>query len=91
MGIQTFIITVYIPPDTDTKVALDTLYHYINGIQNTYPEGVFIVAGDFNQANMKKILPHFCQHVDFATRGANTLDHTYSNIKAAFKAAPTPT
>jgi len=39
---------------------------------------------------MKTVLPHFHQHVDFATRGSNTLDRAYTNIKAAFKAAPRP-
>lgn len=45
---------------------------------------------DFNQANMKTVLPHFHQHVDFATRGTNTLDIAYPNIKKAFRASPRP-
>lgn len=39
---------------------------------------------------MKKVLPYFYQHVDFATRETNTLDHVYTNIKGAFKASPCP-
>ncbi|KAI3362499.1 hypothetical protein L3Q82_012792 [Scortum barcoo] len=39
---------------------------------------------------MKTVLPHFHQHVDFATRGMNTLDKAYTNVKDAFKAAPRP-
>ena len=84
------IFIICIPPDADTKAALDNLYHHINDLQSTYPEGVFIAAGDFNQANMRKVIPHFYQHVDFATRGDNILDHAYTNIKAALKAAPCP-
>lgn len=34
----------------------------------------FIVAGDFSQANIKTVLPHFHQYVSFSTRGVNTLD-----------------
>lgn len=59
-------------------------------MQSTQPEGVSIVAGEFNQANMKTVLPNFHQHVDFATRGENTLDLVYTNINKAFRAAPRP-
>lgn len=59
-------------------------------LQTTHTEDVFIVAGDFNQANMKASLSHFHQHVDFAKRGVNTLDLAYTNIMKAFKAVPLP-
>lgn len=62
----------------------------VSNLQTTHPEGVFIVAGDFNQANMKTVPPHFNQYVDFATRGMNTLDLAYTNIMKAYKAAPRP-
>lgn len=39
---------------------------------------------------MKTVLPNFYQHVGFATRGENTLDLVYTNIKKAFRAAPRP-
>lgn len=64
------------------------MYCSINEQQTTYPEGVFVVAGDCNQANMKTVLPQFHQYLDFATRGTNTLDLAYNNIRKAFKAAP---
>ncbi|PWA30377.1 hypothetical protein CCH79_00020582 [Gambusia affinis] len=48
----------------------------------------FIVAGDFNQANMKTVLPNFHQHVEFMTREENTLDLVSTNIKKAFRATP---
>lgn len=87
----TVIITaVYIPPNANTKGALSVLYRFISDLQTTHPDGVFIVAGDFNQANMKTVLPHFHQYVNFATRGSNTLDRAYTNIRAAYKAAPRP-
>ena len=82
------IVAVYIPPSANCKQALSVLYRAISDMQATQPEGVFIVAGDFNQANMKTVLPNFHQHVDFATRGKNTLDLVYTNIKKAFRAAP---
>lgn len=84
------ITAAYIPPSADTKEALDTLYNSISELNSIYRDGVIIVAGDFNQANMRKVLPNYHQHVDFATRGTNTLDHVYTNIKGAFKALPRP-
>ncbi len=63
------ITAVYIPPSANTKEAMCVLYNAISNLQTIHPEGVFIVAVDFNQANMKTVLPNFYQHVDFATRG----------------------
>ena len=83
------IVVVYIPPTANTEQALSVLYRAIRDMQSTPPESVFIVAGDFNQANMKTVLPNFYQHVDFATRGENTLDLVYTN-KKAFRVVPRP-
>ncbi len=52
------------------------------------PDGFFIIAGDFNHANLKTVLPKFHQHVNFATRGNNTLDFVYTTEKNAYKAVP---
>lgn len=82
------IIAVHIPPDT--KAALSILYSSINDQQTLHPDGVFIAAGDFNQADMKKVSPHFSQHAGFGTRGANLLDHVYTNIKGAYIAVRHP-
>lgn len=59
-------------------------------MQNANQDCVYIITGDFNQANLKTVLPHYYQHVDFATRGENTLDWAYTNIKQAFRAVPHP-
>lgn len=86
------IVAVYIPPSANTKQALSVLYRAISDLQSTQAEGVFIVAGDFNQADMKTILPSFHQHVDFVTRGENTLDLVYIHTsKKAYSAANRPT
>ncbi|KAI4879949.1 hypothetical protein NFI96_030543, partial [Prochilodus magdalenae] len=84
------IISVYIPPGATAKDALCELYSAISGLQNTHPDGLFIVAGDFNHANLKSVLPKFHQHVNFATRGANALDLVYTNIPSAYRAEPRP-
>ncbi|KAI5610007.1 gastrula zinc finger protein XlCGF28.1-like [Silurus asotus] len=84
------VLGVYIPPSANAKEALSVLYGTISGLQNTHPDGLFIVAGDFNHANLRTVLPKFYQNVDFATRGENTLDVVYTNIRGAYRAKPRP-
>uniref|UniRef100_A0A3B1IXV6 Reverse transcriptase domain-containing protein n=1 Tax=Astyanax mexicanus TaxID=7994 RepID=A0A3B1IXV6_ASTMX len=88
------IAAVYIPPSAsigaNAKEALCELYRTISDLQNKHPDGLFIVAGDFNHANLKSVLPKFHQHVNFATRGASALDLVYTNIPSAYQAEPRP-
>ncbi|KAK0135256.1 hypothetical protein N1851_028913 [Merluccius polli] len=44
------------------------------------------MAGDFNNANSKKVMPDFYQHITCPARGAMTLDHCHSLIKDGCKA-----
>lgn len=81
-------LAVHIPPDANAKLALSYLLAAINKQQSSYPEGVFIAAGDFNHANLKSVLPKFDQHVKCATRGANTLYCVYFNITKGHRAYP---
>ena len=69
-------------------MALNKLYLTLCKLETIYPEAAFIVAGDFNKANLKTRLPKFDQHIDCATRGGKTLDHCYSNFRDAYKALP---
>ncbi len=84
------IVTVYIPPCENAKDALRELYSAISEQQTNNPDGFFIIAGDFNHANIKAVLPKFYQNVNFATRGNNTLDFVYTTEKNAYKAVPRP-
>ncbi|KAK3565926.1 hypothetical protein QTP86_021443, partial [Hemibagrus guttatus] len=74
----------------NAKEALCELYGAISELKNAHPDGLFIIAGDFNHANLKSVLPKFQQHVDFATRGVNALDLVYTNIPRAYRAEPRP-
>ena len=86
-----FITVVYIPPSASaSNNALTDLYEAISKLQNEHPDALFIVAGDFNHVNLKKVLPKFHQNVDFPTRGKNILDCVYTNIKGAYRAEPLP-
>ncbi len=62
------VMAVYIPPQANVKMALEQLYDVISGQQNKHPDGVFIIAGDFNQASLKTVFPRFYQHVKCKTR-----------------------
>nr|XP_049595883.1 uncharacterized protein LOC125980593 [Syngnathus scovelli] len=84
------VIAVYIPPDADVSTALSLLLRAVSEQQRAHPDGFHIVAGDFNKANLKTVLPNFHQHVKCASRGENTLDHVYTNIKHAYRAIPLP-
>lgn len=52
------ITAVYIPPDANANLALGHVLAAIDKQQNNYPEGVFIVAGDFNHADLKTVVPN---------------------------------
>ena len=84
------VAAVYIPPDANVSTALSLLLASINKQQLAHPDGAFIVAGDFNQACLKSVLPKFVQYVECATRGDKTLDHVYCNIKQAYRVTPLP-
>ncbi|KAK1798910.1 hypothetical protein P4O66_007179 [Electrophorus voltai] len=51
---------------------------------------VFIVARDFNNANLGTVLPKFHKNVSCPTRGDKTLDQVYMNIVEPCKAVPLP-
>jgi len=84
------VTAVYIPPDANVNMELSLLLDIINEQQRVQPDGVHIIAGDFNKANLKTVLPKFYQHVECSIRGENTLYHVYSNIKHAYRAIPLP-
>lgn len=74
------LIAVYIPPTaniSDRSEALNELYQAINDQQTAHPDGFLITAGDYH-ADLKVLLPRLHQHVDFPTRGDNTLDLVYT-------------
>ncbi|KAK0147722.1 hypothetical protein N1851_012574 [Merluccius polli] len=87
------LIAAYIPPtssSSDRNAALNELYQAISEQQTAHPDGFAIVAGDFNHANLKTVLPKLYQHVNFPTREKNTLDMVYTSLKGAYKASPLP-
>eukprot|EP00061_Rhincodon_typus_P008163 g30543.t1 len=85
------LIAVYIPPHADVKNALDVIYTTTNTLETKFPKPLFIVAGNFNQANLKQILPKYHPHISCPTRGEpNILDHSYMTIKDAYSSISRP-
>ncbi|KAK0131026.1 RNA-directed DNA polymerase from mobile element jockey [Merluccius polli] len=73
-----------------TILALSQLYKCIHKCLVAHPESTFIVAGDFNHANLKTVLHTFHRNVKCATRGNNILDQVYTNIAHAYRAQAYP-
>ena len=84
------VTAVYVPPGANVSTAVSQLRELISRQQKAHPEGAFIVAGDFNQDCLKSVLPKFVQYVQGPTRGKNTLDRLYSNLKKAYRTIPLP-
>ncbi len=80
------VTAVYIPPQADTGLALSKLHHMLSGYINKHPDAAFIIAGDFNKANLRQVMPNFYHHVSCPTRGPNALDHCYTQFKNAYNA-----
>ena len=58
------IIAVYIPPQSNTIMALSALHDVLCRYQTQHPHVAVVVEG----VNLKKVLPNFHQHM-CATRG----------------------
>ncbi|KAI3359098.1 hypothetical protein L3Q82_002644 [Scortum barcoo] len=72
---------------THNNKAMDELFGVIDRTDRD-PEAAFIVAGDFNSANLRKVLLRCHQHISYPTRGENTLDHVYTPYADTYKALP---
>lgn len=75
---------VYIPPQTNAATAISQLSDIVTEHENSSPDCVSLIAGDFNKASLRKELPKYVQQVTCAARGVNIFDHRYSTIKNAF-------
>jgi hypothetical protein len=56
-----FFIADYLPVQTDncTKSALNKLYTAISKQENAHPEAAHLVVNDFNEGELKSVLPQF--------------------------------
>lgn len=82
------LLTVVYTPHSNKFLALNELYRIVNGLENSHQEAAFIVLGDFDRTNMKKVLPKYYQHITFPTREEQTLDHCYTLFRDCYKPLP---
>lgn len=68
------VTTVYIL--SHVSIVLSLLLANVNEQQRTYPDGVHILASDFNYTWLKSVLLNFVQPVNCASGGSNTLLYT---------------
>ncbi len=66
------ITAVYIPQlvVTNVRPALEKLHSTINSQLNAHPEGVVIVAGDFNHVELKAVFPKVYMNIPGAYKAA---------------------
>ncbi|GFR97338.1 endonuclease domain of the non-LTR retrotransposon LINE-1 [Elysia marginata] len=69
---------------------MSTVTNHVHEQQNQSPDGVILVTGDFNAANLKEYLPNYEQYVEMPTTGNKTLDHCYGNVPGAYKTKRLP-
>ncbi len=56
------VTAVYMPPQSDTGLALSKLHGVLSGYINKHPDAAFIIPGDFKKANLRQVMPNFYQH-----------------------------
>eukprot|EP00061_Rhincodon_typus_P017907 g46837.t1 len=74
----------------DVKNALDKIYTTTNTLETKFPKALFIMADDFNQANLNRMLPKYHQHISCPTGGSNILHHCYTTSKDTYHSISRP-
>ncbi|XP_051814688.1 uncharacterized protein LOC127537042 [Acanthochromis polyacanthus] len=81
---------VYIPPKATDLVPCDLLHDTVAQIETRHSEALVIISGDFNHVSLSSHLTEFTQFVNCPTRGNNTPDLLYANVKEAYRATALP-
>ena len=81
---------VYIPPEANHSCALETLNEEINKHSSNHPNALHLVLGDFNHCTLTSTRPDLHQYITCPTRGDNTLDLCYGQLKNAYKCRKLP-
>lgn len=84
------ISAVYVPPSSSSTNACDVIASVVNRQENSSPDAIKLIMGDFNHRELTATLPHFHQYVFCATRGSHTIDLCYGNVDNAYISYPLP-
>ena len=72
---------IYVPPSGNDAHAAEIITYYTERIETDNPDSPLFIMGDFNSCRLTKSMPTFQQYIKCATRGNNTLDLCYVNLK----------
>ena len=73
---------------TSATAAIGAPADQITTVENSNPDSLVLILGDFNHTTLSKDLPKYKRHVKCATREGKTLDLCYSAISDAYQAVP---
>lgn len=73
---------IYHPPTANDQILINYLLDALSRIECSIPNAGFILAGDFNRADISQLTCqfHVCQMVPFPTRGERILDLVLTNL-----------
>lgn len=77
---------VYITPSAAMTSATQELADHIFAMENSNPDSIILLLGDFNHVSMKKALPRYKPQIHTPTRLDKTLDQCYSSIPEVYQA-----
>lgn len=81
------LIAVYIPPQAGAMAASQKLSTHIMAIENSHPDSIVLVLGDFNHVSLRRALQRFREHIFTATRGEKILNQCFCVIPRVFHTA----
>lgn len=81
---------MYIPTDADVSAAAEILENCVSRYENRWPDSARMIMGDFNACDFQEKIPEYEQSVKCTTRGNNTLDKLYCNVRGGYRAYQRP-
>ena len=78
------LLIVYIPTDDEVSVAADILGNCVPKYENKWSDSARLIMGDFNSCDFQEKIPTYEQYVECPTRGNNTLDKLYCNMRNSY-------
>jgi len=76
------VAAVYCPPSGNSERSASQLKDYMCRLDIKHPNSATIIGGDFNHVNVN--IGKFKQFVTCTTRGSNTLDKVFCNIRNSY-------
>lgn len=68
---STILLAVFIPSQANAETVLDKLHLLVNSLETANLDALFIIAGDFIQANLQNVLPKYHHQISCPMWTAN--------------------